>query len=59
MAEIFQCGNCDNEVKFGAKFCDEYGTKLEWPKEKTAKAKVAKTKKKAKKVKLGVDPVIV
>lgn len=57
MAEIYQCANCDNEVKYGAKFCDECGTKLEWPKEKTAKVKVAKTKKKAKKVKLGVDAV--
>lgn len=59
MAEIYQCGNCNNEVKFGAKFCDECGTKLEWPKEKVAKVKVIKTKKKSKKVKLDVDPDVV
>ena len=53
MAEIYQCGN------FGAKFCDECGTKLEWPKEKVAKVKVVKNKKAKRIVKLDVDPLAV
>ncbi len=61
MAKIYQCGNCDNEVKFGAKFCDECGTKLEWPKEKVAKVKVTKTNKKkqtkkAESIELPINP---
>ena len=33
MTKTYQCGSCDNEVKYGAKFCDECGAKLEWPEE--------------------------
>ena len=56
--KVYKCGNCDNEVKHGARFCDECGTKLEWPEdEKVKKVRVVKTKKKAKKAKLDVDPI--
>lgn len=60
MAKVYQCGSCDNEVKYGAKFCDECGTKLEWPKEeKISKVKVVKTRKAKRFVELNVDPLAV
>ena len=56
MTNIYKCGNCDNEVKYGAKFCDECGTKLEWPKEKIRTVKKTKKPKKATGVRLPINP---
>lgn len=63
MTEIYKCGDCGNEVKCGAKYCDECGAKLEWPKrEKIAKVKIVnngeKKKQKAESVKLPINPDI-
>lgn len=32
---IYHCPDCNNKVKLGAKYCDECGTKLKWPKKET------------------------
>ena len=50
---IYKCGNCDNEIEFGTKYCPECGTKISWPKEKKAKAKPIR---KRKKVNLPINP---
>ena len=50
---IYKCNNCDNKVKYGARFCSECGSKISWPKEKKTEAK---TIHKKKKVKLPINP---
>lgn len=62
--EVYRCSECNSEVKQGAKYCSECGTKLEWPSvAKTAKVIVGEkeeTKPKRKDiVRLKVDPLAV
>ena len=52
---IYQCSNCDSEVKKGTRYCSQCGNKLEWPKKKSTK----KSKKSKKLVRLNVDPIAV
>ncbi len=52
---IYQCSNCDSEVKKGTHYCPQCGNKLEWPKKKNTK----KSKKSKKLVRLNVDPFAV
>lgn len=47
----YKCGNCDNDIEYGTKYCPECGTKISWPKEKKAKSV-----RKREKVKLPINP---
>lgn len=56
MTKVYQCGNCDNKIKYGAKYCDECGTKLEWPEEIKDHPKRTKQSKAPTSVRLPVNP---
>lgn len=52
---MYQCSNCDSEVKKGTRYCSQCGNRLEWPKKK----KADKRKKVKRYVKLNVNPLSV
>lgn len=38
---IYHCPDCNNNIKLGAKYCEECGTKLKWPKKESNNKTIA------------------
>ena len=44
MSVTYKCGNCDNQIQYGSRFCSNCGTELSWPEEINKAHGIAKLK---------------